>query len=252
MNNNEIIAEQVRQLKTDFDKVKQAGYEAGYNAGYTAGKSEGGDILAAYQQGLVDGKQAEYDAFWDAYQAYGSRTDYSYAFYNWKDELFNPKYKFVKTRTCKFPYAFYGSTIQDLSQHFFKSAAFQNAFMNSCVTKVGGVHATVSNSQLNNAFFGCTLLEEIGEISCINSTYFTGAFSGCSELTKIIFVQGSKIGRSISFASSSKLSSDSVDSIFKSLTTPVATNQTLTFHKDTVLTQEQKDAALALGWQIVQ
>ena len=209
--------------------------------------------IAENQQKVYDaGKQAEYDAFWDSYQAYASRTDYSYAFYNWKDEVFKPKYSFVKTQTCRFGYAFYGATIQDLSQHFFKSAAFQSAFMNSAVTKIGGIYAALNTSSLNNAFYGCTLLEEIGEISCISNTTFTGAFSGCFKLTKIIFAQGSKIGRSIKFANSSKLSADSVDSIFNCLTTPVATNQTLTFHADTVLTEEQKAKATALGWQIVQ
>jgi predicted 3-demethylubiquinone-9 3-methyltransferase (glyoxalase superfamily) len=41
------------------------------------------------------GKQAEYDAFWDAYQMNGNKNDYSYAFYNWYDEAYNPKYPIV-------------------------------------------------------------------------------------------------------------------------------------------------------------
>lgn len=40
------------------------------------------------------GKKAEYDAFWDAYQDYGNRSNYRYAFsyHGWKDDNFFPKY----------------------------------------------------------------------------------------------------------------------------------------------------------------
>lgn len=43
------------------------------------------------------GKQAEYDAFWDAYQENGSKTKYANAFAGagWKAECLKPKYKVV-------------------------------------------------------------------------------------------------------------------------------------------------------------
>lgn len=74
----------------DFpDKVTEV-----YNAGYEKGKSEGGDTETAYNNGFEDGKQAEWNDFWDKYQDKGTKRDYSYAFagYGWTDETFNPKY----------------------------------------------------------------------------------------------------------------------------------------------------------------
>lgn len=63
------IAEKILRAKEDYDTVFEAG------------------------------KQAEYDKFWDNYQDYGNRTNYTQAFREayWTDELFNPKYDFVIT-----------------------------------------------------------------------------------------------------------------------------------------------------------
>ena len=45
------------------------------------------------------GKQAEYNAFWDAYQDNGTRTNYNYAFSakSWNKENFKPKYDLTCT-----------------------------------------------------------------------------------------------------------------------------------------------------------
>lgn len=45
-----------------------------------------------YNAGVEDGKQAEWNAFWDGFQENGSRTEYSNAFRNWNDDIFKPKY----------------------------------------------------------------------------------------------------------------------------------------------------------------
>ena len=49
------------------------------------------------EENFDEGKQAEYDRFWDAYQENGNRTDYRNAFvgYFWNKETLRPKY------TCK-------------------------------------------------------------------------------------------------------------------------------------------------------
>ena len=44
------------------------------------------------------GKKAEHDAFWDALQRNGTRENYEYAFSNWHESLFYPKYDIVPTR----------------------------------------------------------------------------------------------------------------------------------------------------------
>jgi hypothetical protein len=92
-------------------------YDEGYEDGYEKGKAEGApedlnDVLTAqeeklaelsaildtkvdgYDSGFEDGKKAEYDAFWDAYQQNGERVHYTGAFagFGWTDETFKPKY----------------------------------------------------------------------------------------------------------------------------------------------------------------
>lgn len=47
-----------------------------------------------YDAGVTEGKQAERDAFWDAYQSNGKADGYLYAFAGtqWTDDIYNPKY----------------------------------------------------------------------------------------------------------------------------------------------------------------
>lgn len=48
-----------------------------------------------YDNGVADGKRAEYDMFWDSFQRNGNRTDYVQAFKRWENEYIRPKYKVV-------------------------------------------------------------------------------------------------------------------------------------------------------------
>ena len=67
------MSELIKELKINNQRI----YDAGYNSG----------------------KQAEYDAFWDAFQDNGKPTSYSRAFSaNWRSlDLFKPKYDIIAT-----------------------------------------------------------------------------------------------------------------------------------------------------------
>jgi hypothetical protein len=60
---------------------------------------------AGKAEGIEQGKQAEYDAFWDNFQNFGKRTSYTLAFSQtgtaggggWTNETYNPKYELVCT-----------------------------------------------------------------------------------------------------------------------------------------------------------
>ena len=67
------IAEQVTQLKQDFDEVAQEQFRVGYNEGEMKGWDDGYDsaeaeykpqIETSYQKGVTDGKEAERNEFW--------------------------------------------------------------------------------------------------------------------------------------------------------------------------------------------
>ena len=56
------------------------------------------NMSKVYAAGKEAGVQSEYDRFWDAFQDYGKRTSYSYAFaggLNWTKEHFRPKYDLI-------------------------------------------------------------------------------------------------------------------------------------------------------------
>lgn len=51
----------------------------------------------AYEQGLSNGKDEEYNGFWDNYQSFGELKNYARAFAGkgWNDETFKPKYDLI-------------------------------------------------------------------------------------------------------------------------------------------------------------
>ena len=52
-----------------------------------------------FEAGKAEGAQEEYDRFWDTYQNYGNRTEYTYVFagVGWTQDLFKPKYDIIPT-----------------------------------------------------------------------------------------------------------------------------------------------------------
>lgn len=183
-----------------------------------------------YSQGFEDGKQAEYDAFWDIYQSNGERKHYANAFYNkyWNDETYNPKYDMndVSNSTNMFSYAVITDTKVDIG---------------------------ISNATDTTAMFGySSRLITIRKLIVSETTPFKSTtFVGCSALVNIT-IEGT-IGVSISFPNSSKLSDASVQSIIDALKDLTGqTGQKLTLHADVGarLTQAQKDTITAKNWTL--
>ena len=66
---------------------------------------EGGGDSGSYDEGYTDGKQAQYDEFWDGYQQDGKRSHYINAFsgVGWTVKTYKPKYPItVKYGHCMF------------------------------------------------------------------------------------------------------------------------------------------------------
>lgn len=191
----------------------------------TVPESDGG-----YSQGFEDGKQAEYDAFWDTYQENGTRGTYINAFYYkyWDSTTYNPKYAIVVTggATSAFAYSRITDTIVDID---------------------------ISNANnVTGLFQSCERLITIRKLIVSETTPFVpSSFSGCKNLANIT-IEGT-IGVSVSFASSPALTGDSVDSIInalKDLTEQTA--QTLTVNTTVFdnMTQAQKDAIRDKNWTL--
>ena len=112
------IADKLTTIAENQQKVYDAGYSVGKSAGYQNAKSEIEEVtvtptLEAQEilptepnliskvtvksgQALYDeGKQAQYDAFWDTYQQNGKRKNYHIGFagFGWAKETLNPKHR---------------------------------------------------------------------------------------------------------------------------------------------------------------
>lgn len=178
-----------------------------------------------------EGRQAEYDAFWDIYQENGTRATYINAFYYkyWDDKTYNPKYAMIVTGSATSAFAY--SRITD--------------------TKVD---VDISNSgNITGLFQSCERLITIRKLIVSEATPFVStSFSGCKKLIDIT-IEGT-IGVSISFPNSPDLSAASADSIINALKDLTGqTAQKLTIHADVGarLIQAQKDAISAKNWTLV-
>ena len=106
--------------------------------------------------------------------------------------------------------------------------------------------STKNIKNYTQAFGGCTALKKIdGVLDFSSTTNVQYMFDNCNSLEEMRF-EPNTLSLSISLARSSKLTSESLQSIIDGLAT-VETAQTLTLHKNIVLTDEQKATINAKG-----
>ena len=234
-----------------------------YESKYTAAEFE--TAIKAVLDPYGEGKKAEYDRFWDAYQEKGMRQSYGDAFagYGWSNETFKPKYDIVPVgdRTANL---FYGTGISGSLPEILNGLGVRldckdmrnasNMFHNSeGITEIGELNLQ-SATNVNAAFASTQVLQRIEKliISDTGTLTFSSTFSGARALSYIRF-EG-VIGRDISFSASGLLTNESAQSIIdhlKDLTGQTA--QTLTFHATVGgnLTAAQKAAITAKNWTLV-
>ncbi len=102
-----------------------------------------------------------YDAFWDVYQAYGNRTDYSYAFANvgWTDESYKPRYT-IKPSGADTTYMYFKSLVTEIGEKLDLSNVTQlaNTFRNSKCNKML-LNNISEGCKFTTAFVGCNLTD---------------------------------------------------------------------------------------------
>lgn len=190
---------------------------------------EGKTSSSGYSKGYEAGKKAEYDAFWDVFQKNGNRTDYAYAFAmaSWTADNYKPKYPITATASNSIYYAYYWCILTDTI-----------------------VPITASNL-CNYAFFNARQLKRIPSLIFDGVTSAVSMFNNCNALEDITI--GGSIEISLSFAQSSLLTDESVQSIIDHLADLTgATTQTLTFHATVgaKLTDEQKATIASKNWTL--
>lgn len=225
------------------------------------------DIPKVYEAG----KKSQYDEFWDAIQ-YGdgeksNRESYLGVFSGrgWNDDVFKPKYNIVPISAyCMFAsdktYSYTGG-IQNLvgclenagiQLDFSKCTNFQMTWFHSIVTHIGVVDTT-SASNISQTFYFAKFLHTIDKLILKDdgSQGFPYApFSNCLALENITIA--GKIGVSVGFDQSSKLTYESLTSIINALKILDSTTATLTLHEDAKARLSESDIATITqkGWTL--
>lgn len=208
--------------------------------------TEGVNIEATYNKSY--GMQTEWDRFWDNYQDYGKRTDYTYFAANvgWNDTTFRPKYSIVPTAMN---FAFANNAITNLdgvlkkrgvaldtSQCTKMVSAFQLA---PKLTKVPKLDlSNVSGADANNLFNDCPKLVEI-EGLVFNENITPSQYTFYATTLQHITFEG-VIGNSVDFRYS-PLTKASITNIINTLSS-TATGQTLTLKLSAVNTAFETSA----------
>ena len=209
------------------------------------------------------GKKSEYDAFWDAYQSNGTRTDYYNAFAGkgWTQTNFKPKYI---VRPSEARNMFYQSPLTDLTLthklDFSEVTALSDFIARSSVTKVPAINLSKVSDTLyvfENAFELVTVENLIFPTSPF-TVNISGMFYRCNALENIT-ITGTIQNTGFDLHWSTKLTIESVTSILTALSkdSSVAAGKSITFptaaqakiQADTTA-KGQYDAAIAAGWTI--
>ena len=213
---------------------------------------------------LSIGKQAQYDEFWNAFQANGARTDYHMAFSGggWTNEIFKPKYDLILSAYGGYN-MFNDSRLTGSLKDLLENAGV--IFNTSNCINFGTMFSGSKFSELpvldmskctaaGNMCLGMTNLVTIEKIIMTETTVTsTTMFQDCVSLQNIVF-EGI-LAKSISLASCYQLTSETVQSLINILKDLTGGNaQTLTLHTTVKgnLTETQKAQITSKNWSLAQ
>ena len=183
---------------------------------------------AGHEAGVAQGEQNAKQEFWDAYQDYGNRRSYQYAFSGpgWNNKTFTPMYDII-TDNLTYSLAMFqytgitGDLAEILERHgvaLDTSKLTQPQWMFVCasgITRIGELNLSSTYNYIE-LFYGCTNLETIDKLICNSGTknQFRDTFYGCTSL-KNITIENVMRG-SVDF-SACPLTKESITSIFNAL-----------------------------------
>lgn len=174
--------------------------------------------------GYDEGKQAEYDGFWDSYQRNGERTNYMYAFSGagWTPKTLKPKYKIAPTDATSMFYICGYTSYQDVIDYatiadkfdFSKATKADNLFYSA---RIDNIYVDLSSAtSANNAFNGgwTSSLKSLTLKVTDKLTKASNMFDYLHTLEHLIFTEGSSIVfNGLNLQWSTKLDRESIESI---------------------------------------
>lgn len=225
----------------DYEKGYEIGYEEGHQKGYADGETNG------YSKGYTDGQASVQNPLEHALVVSNM----------FKGANFLPNHELslnipVATDINALVWNTTGVKKVTLKGNINNNTInFSLSFLNSANLEI--IDLTEYNAKIGNAgntFSSPSIKEILGELDFSDCTSASNTFTTCRNLKKITIKAGT-ISAPISFSYSNLLSAESVQSIINGLAY-VDTPQTITFHKNTVLTDEQRATISSKGWTLVQ
>ena len=180
-----------------------------------------------FEAGKAEGAREEYDRFWDVYQDYGNRIDYTNAFGGnyrgcyWTEDTLKPKYDMseIYDATNMFLYNKCISNLDNLNVKIdFKNAiSLRNTFNNSSIESIGVLNL-INCSGMDGVFYNCPSLKTIDKLifsTTIKTTFTTLSFASYFNLESITV--GGTIFNDISFSDSALLTKANITSVINAL-----------------------------------
>lgn len=242
------IADKLKMIAENEQRVYNSGINKGFNIGYSQGHKEGYDsgYSVAYEKGKITGRSDEFadtyfatwvganntqphpDSFWDGYQVDGQLRDYSHKFELWSGYQFRPRYPVIiedgAASFLRFNNAGYNK--QPFYNNFYlgyadvvdfsKAANVNLAFQEAVILRVKEID--ISNAISASRMFYATEIQYIDKMvfpsdpNADTSEMFTRA----DFLTRII-VEGKIRQNNLNFQWSTRLTNESLESIIDAL-----------------------------------
>lgn len=151
------------------------------------------------------GKQAQYDEFWDEYQANGTRTQYSGMFsHGWNDVIFDPKYC-IKPENASSMFAF-SHIAKKITAEMFDGSLNTNYYRMFQQAKITEVEVLDLSSATNTADIFrdsyCHTIDRLIFNSGGTTVITSDIFGNASRLKNINSVEGLIAGYNLSFPKS--------------------------------------------------
>lgn len=171
-----------------------------------------------------EGKKAEYDRFWDAFQDNGNRTNYEFTFCgkSWTDTNFVPKYDIKPVEQY---YLFFSSAISnikaslesaDVTLDTSNCTSLNRTFYGAATSALPPIDASAV-SAMDNTFTTCKKLVEV-DIVVNESVSYKDTFFACYALENLT-IYGTIGQNGLNLQDSTKLSKASITSIINALST---------------------------------
>ncbi|MBQ8249969.1 MAG: hypothetical protein IJY93_08880 [Clostridia bacterium] len=178
-------------------------------------------VDSVYGKGIETGAQTEYDRFWNEFQDYGERTDYTFAFRHWSADYIRPKYK-VENISLQAQQMFQFAKIKKLEAEHFDLAGADKlsgtvyGMFNACKQLEEIEDVGIPATNYSATWYNCTALRKIAIIRCVAGKAFNAAFQNCEALEDVTFT-GEMSMNGLDLRYSTKLNRASIESVINVL-----------------------------------